>query len=131
MMKGNGCVLGEVGGVIGRWMKAGKGFGFLETKEGSFLKISEGIGGGLGVGIGLRLRLLSGMLETPSNTLFCSLFSLELEEMQRRRKECTGGEEVGNSGLGIALSLSGSLLHCHTCSLWFRSLTLVPSGPLD
>ena len=53
-MKGNGCVLGELGGVIGRRMKAGKGFGFLEKKEEGCLKISEGMGEGLGVGIGLR-----------------------------------------------------------------------------
>ena len=94
-------------------MKAWSGFGFLETKEGSFLKISEGIGGGLGVGIGLRWRLLSGMPRSPLDTFFCTLFSPELEGMQRRRKECTGGEEVGNSGLsqvGFSLiALSGSL----------------------
>ena len=47
-------MLGEVGGVIGRWMKAGKRLGFLEMGEGSLLSFSEKKGGGLGVGIGLR-----------------------------------------------------------------------------
>ena len=95
--------LGELGGVIGRRMKAEKGFGFLEKKEGGFLKISEKKGGGLGMGIGLRLRLLSGMLKTPSDTLFCSLFSLELED-EEEKEEVAQVEENLEFWSGIALS---------------------------
>ena len=71
MVKGNGWLLGELGGVIGRRMMAGKDAGLLGKKEEDFLKIPEEKGGGLGVENALGLRLLSGMLKTPSDTLFC------------------------------------------------------------
>ena len=78
--------LDELGGGNGRRMKAGKEFGFLEMEEGSLLNFSEKKGGGLGVGIGLRWRLLSGMSKNPSDTLFCSLFFLELEDEEEENR---------------------------------------------
>ena len=55
------------------------------------------------MGIGLRLRLLPGMLKTPSDTLFYSLFSLESED-EGEKEEVAQVEEKPEFRSGIALS---------------------------
>ena len=65
-------------------------------EEGRLLNFSEKKRGELGVGIGLKWGLLSEMQGWLSNTLLYSLFTLELDEMPRRREAAL---VEGKSGL--------------------------------
>ena len=80
---------------MGRSVEAWSGVGLLEQKEEDFPEIEEGIGEGSDVGIALELGSLSGMPRTLKHSLLLSLLTLELEEMQRRRKVAQVGKKLG------------------------------------